>query len=190
MTYKSEVQNKNLGWVLPRPGTHKYAGGMPRFCEDWLLELSADILGRQEIDVINLFCGMNKYGLRIDMNPECKPDILCDAHHFTDYTNAKADVILADPPYSDAETDMLVANYKQHQPGAVGMAKPPHLNYLKWTAECTKALKPNGILIVYHKYLMPNPNPDIYTIAKRVFIGTRTYHLPRVALLFQRKPGK
>ena len=34
---------------------------------------------------------------------------------------------------------------------------------------------------------MPNPNPDKFEVVKRVFIGNRTYHLPRVAIFFRKK---
>lgn len=84
-----------------------------------------------------------------------------------------ADVILADPPYSDEESKELYGT--------------PKLNYKKWTAECNKLLRPGGLLIVYHKYVMPNPNPAEFEVAKRVFVGNRTYHLPRVAIYFRKK---
>jgi len=63
----------------------------------------------------------------------------------------------------------------------------PKLNYKTWTKECSKVLDKNGLLIVYHKYVMPNPDPELYTVEKRVFIGTRTYHLPRVAIFFRKR---
>jgi hypothetical protein len=34
---------------------------------------------------------------------------------------------------------------------------------------------------------MPNPDPEKYEVAKRVFIGNRVYHLPRVAVYFRKK---
>lgn len=43
-----------------------------------------------------------------------------------------------------------------------------------------------GLLIVYHKYIVPNPNPEKYEVVKRVFIGTRVWHLPRVAIYFRK----
>lgn len=49
-----------------------------------------------------------------------------------------------------------------------------------------RLLKPFGLLIVYHKYVMPNPDPTKYFVLKRVFIGNRTYHLPRAAIYFQK----
>ena len=173
--YKSETQNKNIAWFLPRPKPDHYKGGMPLYAEEWLLELAGDILSTQNwkgMRILNLFSGTNKYGLRIDINPEVKPDIVADAHNFSNKVIGKFAVILADPPYSDEESKELYGAGK--------------LNYKKWTSECDKRLAKGSLLIVYHKYIMPNPNPDKYKVVKRVFIGNRTYHLLRVAIYFQK----
>jgi len=178
--YKSETQQKNIAWFLPRPKPDKYKGGMPLYAEEWLLDLAKDILKRSDIDILNLFCGMNQKGFRIDINPEVKPDHVADAHRFAEnWNDSLFDVILADPPYSDEE------NKKLYQKSF--FRKMPKLNYKKWTAQCDKVLRKGGLLIVYHKYVMPNPNPDKYEVVKRVFIGNRTYHLPRVAIFFRKK---
>lgn len=173
MGYKSITQNKNLAWFLPRPKKDRFKGGMPLYCEEWLIELAEDILGKKNLDILNLFCGMNKYGLRVDILDEVKPDLLLDAHTCSDFINQKFDLIIADPPYSEKESKDLYGTGK--------------INYKKWTAECEKLLKPGRILIVYHKYVMPNPNPDKFFVVKRVFIGNRTYHLPRAAIFFMKK---
>lgn len=183
MGYKSETQGKNLAWVLPRPKPDHYKGGMPLYCEDWLLELAREILGYSSScdfgpSILNLFCGMNKQGLRVDLNPEVEPDILCDAHIISKVLDKKLkgcrfDIILADPPYSNKEAKELYGT--------------PPLQYKVWTAECEKLLVSGGLLIVYHKYIMPNPNPEKFTVVKRVFIGGRPYHLLRAAIFFQKK---
>ena len=174
MGYKSETQLKNLAWMLPRPKPDKYKGGMPLYCEEWLIELAKDILERNTDSILNVFCGMNKYGYRVDLNPEVAPDLVCDIHKLSSFLDIKFDIIIADPPYSDEETQKL---YGAHL---------PKLNYSKWTKECDKLLKPGGLLIVYHKYMVPNPDPEKYKLAKRVFIGTRVWHLPRVATYFKK----
>ncbi len=171
--YKSETQQKNLAWFLPRPKPDRYKGGMPLYCEEWLVQLAKDILGKNEIRLLNLFCGMNKLGVRVDIKKEVNPEFVCDAHDVSQITKNKFDVILADPPYSTEESKELYGTGK--------------LSYKKWTSECEKILKKGGLLIVYHKYVMPNPNPDKFEVIKRVFIGNRTYHLPRVAIYFRKK---
>jgi len=172
ISYKSEVQKKNLAWILPRPKKDRYKGGMPLYCEEWLLILAKELLNNQNIKLLNLFCGMNSYGLRVDIKPEVNPDVCCDAHFLTQYVNNIFDVILADPPYSNEESKQLYGT--------------PKLNYKRWTCECEELLKPGGILIVYHKYLMPNPNKKKFRVIKRVFIGNRPWRLSRVAIFFQK----
>jgi hypothetical protein len=172
MSYKSETQNKNLAWFLPRPKKDHYKGGMPLYCEEWLIELAKDILQNKNPEIMNLFCGMNKYGYRVDVNLEVNPDLVCDAHKLSEQVKKKFDIILADPPYSTEESKELYGTGK--------------LNYKKWTAEADKCLNYGGLLIVYHKFVVPNPCPGKYVIAKRVFIGNRTWHLPRVAIYFKK----
>ena len=173
--YKSDTQSKNIAWFLPRPKPDHYKGGMPLYAEEWIFELARDLLKQKDISILNLFCGMNKYGFRVDIKKEVKPDLICDAHDLVKYLGKtkKFDVIFADPPYSTEEARDIYGT--------------PKLNYKKWTAQCEQLLRVGGILIVYHKFVMPNPNPEKYTVVKRVFIGNRAYHLPRVAIYFKKK---
>lgn len=171
--YNSATQKKNLAWFLPRPKPDRYKGGMPLYCEEWLLDLARDILNKRDIKILNLFCGMNKQGIRVDIKKEVNPDYVYDAHKISGLFKEKFDVILADPPYSNEESRELYNTGK--------------LNYKRWTAECEKILKKGGLLIVYHKYIMPNPDPNKFVVEKRVFIGNRTYHLPRAAIYFRKK---
>jgi len=180
--YKALTQTeKNIAWYLPRPKPDHYKGGMPLYAEDWLVNLASDILKKpkEDLEILNLFCGMNYYGTRVDINPEVKPDILCDAHDVSMYirkngmSSGKFDFILADPPYSTEESKDLYGTQPIH--------------YKKWTAECDKLLKKGGLLCVYHKYVMPNPDPTKYVVEKRVFIGNRTYHVPRIEIYLRKK---
>jgi len=177
--YKSTTQTKNIAWFLPRPKKDKYRGGMPLYAEEWLLGLAEEIMGWHGLPtLLNLFCGMNKFGLRVDINPEVEPDIICDAHEvskiLTDgsHPDGKFGIILADPPYSNDESKELYGTGK--------------LNYKKWTGECDKLLVVGGLLIIYHKFIVPNPDPQKYKVIKRVFIGNRTWHTPRVAIYFKK----
>lgn len=172
MGYKSETQDKNIAWMLPRPKPDHYKGGMPLYAEKWCLELARDILENKNAEIMNLFCGMNSEGFRVDIKSEVCPDLVCDAHEISKFIDKQFDIIFADPPYSDLEAKEIYGT--------------PKLKYKLWTSECTKLLRPNGLLIVYHKYLMPNPDPTKYEVVKRVFIANRVRHLPRVAVYFQR----
>lgn len=169
--YTSDTQKINLAWFLPRPKPDRYKGGMPLHAEKWLLQLGKDILEKPDASILNLFCGMNTEGFRVDIKSSVKPDLMCDAHHLSEHLKDKFDIILADPPYSDDESRELYGT--------------PKLNYSVWTSEASKCLSPGGLLVVYHKYVMPNPDPERYKVVKRVFIGTRTYHLARVAIYFR-----
>ena len=169
----TETQQKNIAWFLPRPKRDHYKGGMPLYAEEWLLKLASGLVKTDTTETLNLFCGMNKYGFRVDIKPEVEPDLICDAHELTKHINRKFDIILADPPYSNDEAKEIYGTGK--------------LNYKKWSKEAEALLNNGGILIVYHKYVMPNPNPEKFEVIKRVFIGTRTYHLPRVAIFFIKK---
>lgn len=176
--YNAKTQtDKNIAWFLPRPKPDRYKGGMPLYCEDWLIDLAKDILNLSyDPFTLNVFCGMNKRGIRADMNPLVEPDILCDIHKLSENyfpVSPKFDLIIADPPYSTEEAKEIY--------------NTPPLKYKVWTSECDKYLKPGGLLMIYHKYVMPNPNPEKYEVVKRVFIGNRTMHLPRVCIVFRKK---
>jgi hypothetical protein len=176
----SSVQDKNILWYLPRPKPDHYKGGMPLYAEEWLIKLAKEILNPYGIfdfpepNLLNVFCGMNKYGTRVDLNPEVKPDYLGDIHKLSKFLPPKIyDIILADPPYSTEESKELYGTGK--------------LSYKTWTNECDKFLKPGGLLIVYHKLVPANPNPEKYSVVKRVCIMNRIWHLPRVAIYFQKR---
>lgn len=172
--WEKESQNRiNLAWYLPRPKPDRYKGGMPLYCEEWLLALAKDILHNPMAEVLNLFCGMNQEGFRVDIQEEVKPDLVCDAHELSRHLDKKFDIILADPPYSNEEAETIYSTGK--------------LSYKKWAGEATKVLNEGGLLIVYHKLIMPNPDPELYIVKKRVFIGNRVNHAPRVAIYFQKK---
>lgn len=101
--YQSHTQTgKNIAWYLPRPKPDRYKGGMPLHAEEWLIDLGKDILGvvDEDLRLLNLFCGMNKYGYRIDIKPEVNPDLVCDAHEFAE----KLSIVLTESNY---------ANFKQ-----------------------------------------------------------------------------
>lgn len=173
MGYKSKTQTKNYCWYLPRPKPDHYKGGMPLYCEEWLLELAKDILYTDEISVLNLFCGMNSYGFRVDLNPEVKPDLLCDVHNLTTYHQELYDVILADPPYSNQESKDIYGT--------------PNLKYSLWTSEASQCLKSNGLFIIYHERLVKNPNPLEYSLDAQVAVINRINHPVRVARYFRKK---
>lgn len=170
--YDTEAQSKNTAWFLPRPKPDCYKGGMPLYAEKWHLQLARDILGKQDAEILNLFCGMNSEGFRVDIRPIVNPDLLCDAHELSQHLDRQFDIIFADPPYSNKEAKEIYGT--------------PSLKYKVWTAEATKLLRPGGLLVIYHKHLVGNPNPQIYEVVKRVTTLNRVGHPPRVAVYFRK----
>lgn len=177
--------SKNLAWWLPRPSRYKYPGGMPLYCEKWLIDLAINILHLQRHPkILNVFCGGCKYGFRVDLNPEVKPDLLWDIHKLTEKVSEMYDIILADPPYSNTEVKEIyeACDYID--------VKYPKLNYKIWARECHKLLKPGGLFIIYHKRFMPPPDKNDYLTVRRVFIGGIPNHTPRIAIYYKRKVRK
>lgn len=53
--------------------------------------------------VLNLFAGMTKLNVdevRVDKNPDMKPDFCMDAFNYLETTSDKFDTVILDPPYS------------------------------------------------------------------------------------------
>ena len=171
------VQDKNDCWFLPRPKPDHYKGGMPLHCEGWLLREAEMLLGKEDLNILNLFCGMNTHGFRVDVNEEVNPDLLCDVHTLSEKLPSSQresfDFVLADPPYSTEENMQLY-----------GLKAP--LRYKQWTSEADKFLKVGGIFCVYHKYMKPNPAPERYECVRRICVLNRTNHLPRVAMFWKK----
>lgn len=163
---------KNLAWYLPRPKPDRYKGGMPLYCEDWLIDEAKSILRNPAPKILHLFCGMGNHGLRVDIRREVQPHIVADAHTIDRVLATKFDVILADPPYSDDEAAELYGT--------------PPLNYRKWTRAADKLLVDGGLLIVYHRAIKPNPMPGRYNVVRRIFVGHRINHGVRAAIYFQK----
>ena len=42
---------------------------------------------------------MNQQGFRVDINPDVKPDLICDIHELSSHLHDTFDIIFADPPY-------------------------------------------------------------------------------------------
>jgi len=180
---KSQTK-KNLAWWLPRPSKFKYPGGMPLYCEEWLIRLAKDILHQHNPKILNVFCGGCKSSFRVDLNPEVKPDLLWDIHKLTKKITKIFDIVLADPPYSDEETKSVYEDCDYIN------IKYPKLKYKIWSKECHKLLRPGGLFIIYHKRFMPPPDKDGYLTTKRVFIGGIPGHTPRIAIFYRKKIRK
>jgi len=176
MPWQNDVQNKNIAWYLPRPRRDRYKGGMPLHCEEWLLLLAKEIIGKSvsNDEVLQPFAGLCQYGVKLDIRRDVQPDIVGDAHNLP-FKDESFWIVLCDPPYSNEEARKLYGT--------------PPLQFYRWTKECIRVLKAGGVLILYHKLILPNPDSSQLKLVKRVFIGHRVWHAPRVALFFVKKPN-
>ena len=146
---------------------------MPLHAEEWLIKEACEILDLKRAEILSVFCGMCEYGVRVDIKPEVNPHYIGDVHKLSEFLPEKLyDIILADPPYSTEESKEIYGTGK--------------LSYRTWTKECDKYLRDGGLFIIYHKFLVPNPDPTKYEVVKRVAIFNRVWHLPRVAVYFRK----
>lgn len=170
--WEGGAQEKNHSWYLPRPKPDNYKGGMPLHAEDWVLKMAAVVLDKdlQEENVLQPFAGAGKFGVKMDIKEDPGPHVIGDAHNLP-FKDNQFEVVLCDPPYSNEEAEEIYDT--------------PELNYSDWTSEAERVLKPGGLLILYHKYVVPNPNGEKFTLTKQVSILSRTWHLPRVARYYK-----
>ena len=117
---------------------------------------------------------MCRRGIRMDLKKEVNPDVLGNAHDLP-FKDESFWLVLCDPPYSDEEARKLYGT--------------PKLIFRTWAREAIRVLKKGGVLILYHKLLLPNPDPNELLLVKRVFVGHRTWHVPRIALVFRKRRG-
>ncbi len=164
---------ENLVWVLPRPRRDHYKGSWPLWFEEKLLSLYGYDYKNKDLkgDVIHLFSGKVQYGFRVDINPEVKPDMVCDCHNLPKEWTNKFEFVICDPPYNTELSKQLYGTGK--------------ICYSKYIAEAVRIIKPNGFVASYHWAMTPRPKGTSYH--RRIFIGTRIWHKPRVCCVFQRK---
>jgi len=151
---------ENLAWVLPRPRrSNKYIGSFPQHFEKKVIRL----LGFNEIEdkekILHPFGGMSEYGIRVDIKPEVNPDFTGDAHDLN-FKDESFDLVILDPPYSDAYSKRLY-----------GTKKP---KFKQYTKEAVRVLKNGGYLVMYHYLATPRIENTI--LIKRIFLETRVWH--------------
>ena len=164
---------ENIVWILPRPKPDHYRGGFPLWFEEKLLKLFNYDYKNEDLKnkVVHLFAGMTKFGYRIDINPEVNPDLVADCHKLPDELANKFELTICDPPYNENYSDKLY-----------GTKKPV---YSKYISEAVRITKPGGYICSYHYMITPRPNGTHFY--KRIFIGTRVWHRPRVCCIFQKE---
>jgi 16S rRNA G966 N2-methylase RsmD len=118
---------ETLAWVLPRPSKSKYIGSFPLHFERKLLNLLE--MNEKTHKILHPFGGKAEFGVRCDLNPDVKPDYLCNAHELP-FGDNEFDLVVLDPPYSDELSNSLYGTGK--------------LSFKKYTMEAVRVCKPNG----------------------------------------------
>lgn len=158
---------ENLAWVLPRPRRSKYKGGFPLHFEKKLLrELNID---SKKHKILHPFGGHAEYGIRVDINPAVKPNIIADAHNLP-FGDDEFDLVILDPPYSDDYSKNL------YQTG--------RLKFKQYTAEAVRVCKLDGHVVMYH--YLATPRLERTQLVKRIFLETRIWHKLRCVHIYQR----
>lgn len=158
---------ESLAWVLPRPRKTKYKGGFPLHFEKKLMEELNIDPNRHKI--LHPFGGHAEYGVRVDINPEVKPDVVADAHKLP-FGKGSFDLVVLDPPYSDKYSKELYNTGK--------------LYFGRYTAEAVRVCKSRGYIVMYH--YLATPRLEGTQLVKRIFLETRTWHKLRCVHIYQK----
>lgn len=159
---------KPLCWHSPRPSSD-YVGCYPKFFEKKFLKFT----GFEGERVLHLFSGKSKMGLRVDIKPENKPDIVADCHYLPLRDNLDFDAVLADPPYDDKLAKRLYSTSK--------------LKPCMYLQEMVRVGKKRGLVVLYHVHQVKHPVGCKYLGV--LTIVTRLNHLARV-VSFYKKDGE
>lgn len=159
---------QNLTWILPRPSKSKYKGSFPLHFEIKLIrELG---LNPKQNKILHTFGGKAEYGIRVDINSEVDPDVIGDAHDLQ-FKDNKFDLVICDPPYNNELSKELYGTKK--------------IKYKDYISEAVRVCKVRGFIASYHWTMTPRPEGSKYF--KRIFIGTRIWHRPRICCIFQKE---
>lgn len=167
-------------WVLPRPRKDCYVGSFPLHFEQRLIRAVGldpkSIGGLFGPKVLHPFGGLAEYGDTVDLNATTTPTWVGDAHDLHWISDNEYDLVVLDPPYSDAEAEWLYGT--------------PKLRRAEYTREALRVLKPGGHLAVY-QIKQPStpkgPNRErVCELVRRIVVLTRAGHAPRVCFIYQK----
>ena len=166
---KIKIRDKDyIIWSLPRPRKPYYKGGFPLHLEKKLIRE----LGLNENDkkkILHPFGGKAEFGIRVDINPEVKPDVVGDAHNLP-FENNKFELVILDPPYTDNLSKKLYQTSK--------------IKYKKYTSEAVRVCKSGGFIAVYHWVWTPRLPKTKYH--KIIVVLPGQWHRARVCCVFQK----
>jgi len=174
--YPSLFYSKNfiLGtWMIGNYYRNKtdYHGAYPHSYLKRILSMFPDVA---EDDILQLFSGSlgrEDPGIRFDINPDLKPDIVGEAMNLSSYfPEKKFNLILADPPYSEEDANKY------------GI---PMVNRNRVVKECVKVLKPGGFL-VWLDQVFPMYSKQELKLVGTIGVVRSTNHRTRMVFIWER----
>jgi SAM-dependent methyltransferase len=158
-------------WTLPRPRPCAYPGGWPLWFEQKLHRL----LGNPE-KTLNMFAGLSEKGVSVDLNASTLPTFVGDCHDLRalGIEDDSFDLVLADPPYSDHESEWIYGT--------------PPLRQSEWVREAVRVCKPGGFVALYHVRMLPRPEGT--RLVHRVVVLTRVNHTARICMVYRKELAK
>lgn len=105
-------------------------------------------------------------GIRVDIRPEARPDIIADGRHLP-IASGTIKAVLIDPPYSEEYAKALYG---------IAYPRPSHL-----LAEAARVVVPGGRIGIVH-YITPTPPPGTRVV--RVFGMSTGFNMPMRAVTF------
>lgn len=122
----------------PKPWVHfdefPDGGGYPIGFVEWALK---EMGCEDSSSVLHLCAGSVKTGVRVDIRPELRPDIIADCRSVP-LPDSSQDFILADPPYSQDYARNLYGTHEHYpRPGEI-------------CREAARLLKPGGLFGLMH----------------------------------------
>jgi len=122
---------------------------------------------------LHVFGGASSTGLRVDLRPELKPDVVADAHYLPFRENC-FDAVVLDPPYNDEFAKEMFGTPKLHE--------------MKWINEAIRVCKPGGKIGIYHSYVMQSTKAVSYSMLVVTILRFRQFL--RVFTVFTKLGGK
>jgi site-specific DNA-cytosine methylase len=166
---RRDVRVKKGCFYLPRPSMTHYKGSFPLNLESMLLKF---LNIQKEVLILQPFGGRSALGLRLDVKREVQPDVIGDAHYLP-FREGIFDLILADPPYSNAES--------------VNLYQTKKISFRVYSKELVRTIKLNGLICFYHKILLPTPDGCIKHAI--ITVVTRTFHHARIITVIKKIQG-
>jgi hypothetical protein len=123
--------------------------------------------------ILHVFSGSLPQGpyVRFDINPNLRPDIVGDAHTLSEYyTHGSFDLIFADPPYSDEDSNRYGTTM---------------INRNRVLSECAKLLSPKGHIVWLDQVLPMYRKSELHHVGA-IAIVRSTNHRFRMVSIFER----